>query len=105
MTDGHGHTVGGIVGLWNAIEIQEHAHHLLHLRLGCFAVSGNGLLDDHRLVLVDRSAHASNSQDSDAASLPYDQGCGHVPAKEELFHGDCVRPMLEKERLQLTVER
>ena len=53
MTNGDGDGICGIIRLGDKIEVEEHAHHLLHLVLVGAAIAGNRLLDLVRRVLHD----------------------------------------------------
>ena len=84
----HAEGVGGIVGLGDGLEVQHYAGHLLNLLLHGLAVAGDGLLDLHGCVFVDRHAALRRGQQNDAAGLGHANDGGLVVLVVQLFDGE-----------------
>ena len=84
----HAEGVGGIVGLGDGLEVQHYAGHLLNLLLHGLAVAGDGLLDLHGCVFVDRHAALRRGQQNDAAGLGHADDGGLVVLVVQLFDGE-----------------
>ena len=90
--DGHGQRIGGVVGLWDGGQVQQHPGHLLHLFFHGLAVAGDSLLDLHGGVLVDGQARLRRRQQDDAARLGYADDGGLVVLVEQLFDSQRLGP-------------
>ena len=86
--NGHAQRIGGIVRLGDALQMQHHAGHLLNLLFYGLAVAGDGLLDLHRCVFVDRHAALGRGEQNDAARLGHADDGGLVVLVVQLLDGE-----------------
>ena len=89
--NGHGQSVGGVVGLGHSRQAQQHAGHLLHLLFDRLAVPGDRLLDLHGGVLVDGQPRLRRRQQDHPAGLGHADDGGLVVLIEQLFDGQHLR--------------
>ena len=91
VAQGNRQGVGGI-GLRRCREVEQHAHHVLHLPLVGAALTDHGLLDFARRVLRHRQSLRHGGADGGTARLAEFQ-CGvGVAVHEDVFDGQLLRP-------------
>ena len=88
VRDRHAEGVGGVVRLGDSFEVQHHAGHFLNLLFHGLAVAGDGLLDLHGGVFIDRHAALRGRQQNDAARLGHADDGGLVVLIVQLFDGE-----------------
>lgn len=71
LADSDTEGVGGVVGSWDIVEVQEDANHLLYLFLRGLAVPNHGLLDFRGAEFANRAPRLGGSEGQDAACLGY----------------------------------
>src|SRR5665648_201615 len=95
--DGDGQRVGGVVGLRDARQAEDHLGHLLHLDLARASVPGNRLLDLQRRVLAGCGLELRGGQVEDALGLADRQRGLDVDVHEEILeHDDVGREALDE---------
>ena len=95
--DGDGQRVGGVVGLRDARQAEDHLGHLLHLDLARASVPGDRLLDLQRRVLAGRGRELRGGQVEDALGLADRQRGLDVDVHEEILeHDDVGREALDE---------
>ena len=88
MGDGHTQGVGGVVGLGYGLQVQHHAGHFLDLLFYGLAVAGDGLLDLHGRVFIDRHTALGRRQQDDPACLGHADDGGLVVLVVKLLDGE-----------------
>ena len=104
VADGYGDGVGGVVGLGNGIEAQEHLHQFLYLLLAGPAVAAHRLFDLEGGILVDGQASLCHGQEDHSSRLADGHGRTHVLVEEELLHGHGARLVTGDDLSQFPVE-
>ena len=87
LADGDAEGVGGVVGFWDGVEVEEYFDHLLYLFFVGFAVAGDGGFHFSGGEFADGEAGLGGGEGDDAAGLGYGDASGDVFGEEEFF--DC----------------
>ena len=87
--DGDG--VGGIVGLWHLVKMQQPLGHIHHLMLGSIAIAHQRLLDLHWLIGIDLQARLLDSQQHHTSGLGNSNAGGNVLTEKQFFDGHRIR--------------
>ena len=93
MAQRHRQGVGGIGG-WPALEMQQHGHHLRHLRLVGRAVACDRQLDRARRIFMGACTQSDRRADGGAAGLSELERTVGIAMHEDPLDGDLAGPVL-----------
>jgi hypothetical protein len=105
VTDGHGESVGGIIGRRILGQAEEESHHLLHGPFLSRAETRHRLLYFRWRVLGEGRPLAHRRSQGYAARLAHGDGRGHIPRVEERLDRDVSHNEIVPQRTNVVEER
>ena len=104
MANGNGQCVGGIVRLWDRLQLQQTARHIHHLFFLRKPIAYYRLLYLHGRIFVDGQMHFFRCTQDHTPGMSHCNAGGDIFTEKQFFNGHLIRPELLDQLLQIAFD-